>query len=71
MKFYFDLRFSEEENRFSNAEKQRIIKDCLQLSRSSDNRTALGTFERYVNQPFDYRGSLSYLIEAQRLREDT
>ena len=71
MKFYFDLRFSEEENTFSVAEKQRIIKDCLQLSRSSDNRTALGTFERYVNQPFDYRGSLSYLIEAQRLREDT
>ena len=71
MKFYFDLRFSEEENTFSVAEKQRIIKDCLQLSKSSDNRTALGTFERYVNQPFDYRGSLSYLIEAQRLREDT
>ena len=71
MKFYFDLRFSEEENTFSVAEKQRIIKDCLQLSRSSDNRTALGTFERYINQPFDYRGSLSYLIEAQRLREDT
>lgn len=71
MKFYFDLRFSEEESTFSNAEKQRIINDCLQLSRSSDNRAALGTFERYVNQPFDYRGSLSYLIEAQRLREDT
>lgn len=71
MKFYFDLRFSEEESTFSNAEKQRIINDCLQLSRSSDNRAALGTFERYINQPFDYRGSLSYLIEAQRLREDT
>jgi len=71
LKFYFNLRFSEEENTFSNAEKQRIIKDCLQLSRSTDNRTALGTFERYVNQPFDYRGSLSYLVKAQRLREDT
>jgi|TARA_R110000744_G_scaffold48760_2_gene106291 hypothetical protein len=71
LKFYFALRFSEEESQFSNAEKQRIIKDCLQLSRSSDNRRALGVFERYVNQPFDYRGSLSYLVKAQRLREDT
>jgi len=71
LKFYFNLRFSEEETRFSEAERQKIITDCLQLSRSVDNRTALGTFERYVNQPFDYRGSLSYVVKAQRLREDT
>lgn len=71
LKFYFNLRFSEEENSFSDAEKQRIIKDCLQLSRALGNTTALGTFERYVNQPFDYRGSLSYLVKAQRFREDT
>jgi len=71
LKFYFNLRFSEEETRFSEAERQKIITDCLQLSRSVGNRTALGTFERYVNQPFDYRGSLSYLVKAQRLREDT
>lgn len=71
LRFYFNLRFSEEENQFSEAEKQRIINDCLQISRSQDNRVAVRLFERYINQPFDYRGSLSYLIEAQRLREDT
>ena len=71
LKFYFDLRFSEEENQFSAAEKQRIIKDCLQISKAQDNAAALGRFERFVNQPFDYRGSLSYVVKAQRLREDT
>jgi hypothetical protein len=71
LKFYFDLRFSEEESQFSAAEKQRIIKDCLQISKAQDNAAALGRFERFVNQPFDYRGSLSYVVKAQRLREDT
>jgi hypothetical protein len=71
MKFYFDLRFSEEESQFGEAEKKRIIKDCLQISKAQDNRAALNRFERFVNQPFDYRGSLSYVVKAQRLREDT
>lgn len=69
--FYFRLRFSEEESHFSEAEKQRIMKDCMQLSRSTTTRNALNVFEQYVNQPFDYRGSLSYLTKARRLREDT
>jgi hypothetical protein len=71
LKFYFDLRFSEEENQFSVTEKQRIVKDCLQISKAQDNTTAIGRFERFVNQPFDYRGSLSYLNKARKLREDT
>jgi hypothetical protein len=71
LKFYFNLRFSEEESQFGAAEKQKIIKDCLQISRSQSNAAALGLFERFVNQPFDYRGSLSYVVKAQRLREDT
>lgn len=71
LRFYFNLRLSEEESQFSDAEKQRIINDCLQISRSQDNRAAVRRFERFVNQPFDYRGSLSYVVKAQRLREDT
>lgn len=70
LRFYFDLRFSEEENKFSQAEREKIIKDCTQMANSTNNRTALRIFERYVNQPFDYRGSLSYAVKAQRLRED-
>ena len=71
LKFYFDLRFSEEENTFSETERQSIIRDCLQIANSTTTRNALNVFERYVNQPFDYRGSLSYLIRARRLSEDT
>jgi hypothetical protein len=71
LKFYFELRFLEEENTFSEAERDRIVKDCLQISRSVDNPASLATFERYINQPFDYRGSLSYVVKASKLREDT
>ena len=69
--FYFNLRFSEEENKFSAAEKERIIKDCIQLAKATNIPNAIFVFEKYINQPFDYRGSLSYIIKAQRLREDT
>ena len=65
------FRFIEEEKHHSIEEQNHIITDTLNLSRAKDLRTALGRFERFVSQPFDYRGSLSYLIEAQRLREDT
>ena len=71
LNLYFKLRFSEEENSYSEAERQRIMKDCRELALATTTRNALNVFERYINQPFDYRGSLSYLIEAQRLREDT
>ena len=71
LKFYFRLRFSEEESKFSEAEKKKIIENCLQLSRSTNNRNALNIFERYVNQTFDYRGSLSYVNKVRKLREDT
>ena len=69
-KFYFKLRFLEEESVFSTAEKNRIVKDCLQISKTSNPRAALNVFESYVNQPFDYRGSLSYLIKVRNTIED-
>jgi hypothetical protein len=61
----------EQESILSKEQQDLIITDTINLSRAKDQRTALGRFERIVSQPFDYRGSLSYLIEAQRLREDT
>ena len=69
--FYFNLRFSEEENSYSEAERQRIMKDCRELAVATTTRNALNVFENYVNQPFDYRGSLSYLNRVRQLREDT
>ena len=65
------IRMLEQENKLSKEQQDLIITDTINLSRAKDQRTALSRFERIVSQPFDYRGSLSYLIEAQRLREDT
>jgi hypothetical protein len=71
IKLYCMLRLTEEEDKHSKAKQDQIITDTLNLSRAKDLRTALGRFERFVSQPFDYRGSLSYLIREQEKREDT
>ena len=65
------LRFLEEENKYSTAKQDLIITDTINLSTTKDLRTALEHFERFVSQPFDYRGSLSYLISERQKREDT
>jgi hypothetical protein len=70
LKLYFTLRFLEEESQFTDAQKAKIIKDCIQISEASSQLAALGTFERFINQPFDYRGSLSYINRALKLSED-
>jgi hypothetical protein len=69
LKFYFNLRFTEEENYFSEAQKNRIIKDCLGIARTVDRRLAISKFELLINQPFDYRGSLSYINKVRKNQE--
>jgi len=68
---YCMLRMLEEESKFSEARQKQIITDTINLSRAKDLQTALGRFERIVSQPFDYRGSLSYVVREQSKREDT
>ncbi len=70
IKLYCMLRFIEEENKHSEAKQKQIITDTVNLSRTNNTRSAIGKFERFASQPFDYRGSLSYAVRAQRLRED-
>ena len=70
IKLYCMLRFIEEESKHSEAKQDLIITDTVNLSNTKDLRTALGYFERFVSQPFDYRGSLSYLIREAEKRED-
>ncbi len=67
---YCMLRFIEEEDTHTKAKQDLIITDTQNLSRTKNLRTALGYFERFVSQPFDYRGSLSYLTREQEKRED-
>jgi len=71
IKLYCIFRFIEEERHHSLEEQNHIITDTINLSRAKDLRTALGRFERFISQPFDYRGSLSYLIRERERREGT
>ena len=70
IKLYCMFRFIEEEKKHSKAEQDQIITDFINLSRVSGINSALRSFERLISQPFDYRGSLSYLIREQEKRED-
>ena len=70
IKLYCTLRMIEEEKNFSVATQNKIITDTIKLSNAKDTREALRRFERIVSQPFDYRGSLSYIVRERAKRED-
>jgi hypothetical protein len=71
IKLYCKLRFLEEESKHSLAKQDQIITSILNLSRIKNINLAIDRFERFVSQPFDYRGSLSYIVREQERREDT
>ena len=66
---YCKLRFSEEESRYTDQEKNTIMRDTLQLSKIKSTNTAIEQFERFLNQTLDYQGSLSYYINKNRTEE--
>ena len=70
IKLYCMFRFKEE-SKHSQAEQDQIITDFQNLSRSKSVNQAIGSFEKFISQPFDYRGSLSYIVREQEKREDT
>ena len=61
----FEIRFQEEPKVFEESEKTQILKDCLSLFDISGPSRASMAFERIINHPFDYRGSLSYNIKRR------
>jgi hypothetical protein len=69
LKLYCKFRLIEENHNISN--NIQIINDFINLSRTKGVAAALTDFERFVSQPFDYRGSLSYIVREQETREDT
>ena len=71
LRLYFMFRFVEEEKKHTAAAREQIITDFINLSRIKTINEVLSRFEKFVSQPFDYRGSLSYLIREQETREDT
>jgi hypothetical protein len=58
---YCKIRFWEEESTFKPFEQNILTSDCLTLAISGGPEEALDYFERIINKPFDYRGSLSYI----------
>lgn len=64
LKLYFNIRFMEEESKFTDAEKNRLISEAIQVYRTHGKGTTIAIFESILNKTFDYRGSLSYIINA-------
>ena len=66
LKLYFDIRILEEEKQFSDSEKSRLYTDSFSVYNIKDLADSLFLFENIVNQPFDYRGSLSYNVTRSK-----
>ena len=47
-----------------------LIDDTIEIYRATNKFKAIRQFERLVNKPFDYSGSLSYNIVMKRLSEE-
>ena len=61
LRFYFKLRFMEEESQFKAFEQEMLMDDCQELYAQKGSTIALEAFERILNKTFDYSGSLSYI----------
>jgi len=61
LKLYCKIRFLEEESQFKDFEKTILIDECQDMSRSQGTMAAVDYFERIINKPFDYMGSMSYI----------
>ena len=70
MKLYFQIRFIEDESPFEEYEKNILIDDTIELYQARNLTQALNKFERILNKPFDYRGSLSYISIQQNARRN-
>ena len=70
LKLYFNIRFMEEESKFSDVEKNKLITEALQIYNFSGKARTIAIFERILNKTFDYRGSMSYLMGVIKKTRD-
>ena len=61
LRLYCQLRFYEEPSFFDEGAQYRLIDDTLEVADTRGSKRALRDFERIINKPFDYRGSMSYI----------
>ena len=65
LELYCKIRFFEEESQFTEGQREHIIDDCKELAQQ-DLKVAITSFEKILNKPFDYRGSLGYIKNRQK-----
>ena len=70
LKKYLEIRFLEEESEYTVAQQAQLINDCLAKLQSDGITIALAVFERIINKPFDYRGSISYINKQSNSIEE-
>ena len=59
LELYFKIRFIEEETVFTENQQKALMRDAVGVS-SLKHSDRLWYFERILNKPFDYRGSITY-----------
>ena len=69
LNLYFTLRFYEEESKFTDIEKERIIRDCIGLYRATTLARSLYDFEIILNKTFDYSGSMGYYSRGAKAKK--
>jgi hypothetical protein len=65
LEIYLNIRFIEEESKFTKYEKIMIIRDITRLI-AVDPAGAYKIFETIINKTFDYSGSLSYIRNREK-----
>jgi len=70
LNLYCNIRFSEEETRYSDNQKNNILINITDIYRKKGFNTAISEFESFINLPFDYQGSLGYYVQRKREREE-
>jgi len=61
---YCDIRFLEEERKFSKTKQEQLKRECIDTFRGISRSRAIGNFEIILNKTFDYRGSAGYIMKA-------
>jgi len=60
LELYCSIRMLEEESNIAENDQKLTINDVIKMVDFSNKYKAIAQFERYLNKPFDYQGSLSY-----------
>ena len=70
LKLYFNIRLIEEESMKTDSQKKLFFEDCMKVYRSRGVSSALYIFERILNLPLDYVGSMNYYRKRDELLAD-